>query len=192
MLMDKRHLVREMLKKFQHPNLEQVLMILNSLVTRNFIRDYAISGSYAALYYGQPILTFDLDVCCLFPGIQTIVDMSSIYQYLSTLGHKPAGEYVPIEGIPVQFIAAAPGSLSEEAVKSARSITFQTTPTRIVQLEHLMAMMIELARPRDIAKLAVILEEGRFNNGILANLLRVHHLDKKWQAIQKRIYEPVE
>ncbi|MBM4293543.1 MAG: hypothetical protein FJ126_01375 [Deltaproteobacteria bacterium] len=189
--MDKRRLVREMLKRFDQPHLEKVLAVLNSLVTRGLLSGYAISGSFAALYYAQPILTYDLDVCCLFPPSGPLADLSPLYAHLRSLGYEPQGEYVPMEGIPVQFISAAPGSLSAEAVATAREVVYRGAPTRIVRLEYLLAIMAELARPRDIAKLAVLLEEAAFDAAALNLILAAHGLTQRWAAIRRRIHEPL-
>jgi hypothetical protein len=45
-----------------------VLRVLNDLVDGGFLKEYAIGGGIGVLYYIEPVLTYDFDVVCHFPG----------------------------------------------------------------------------------------------------------------------------
>ena len=48
--------------------LAPVLRVLNELVAGGFLTEYAIGGGVGVLYYVEPVLTYDFDVVCHFPG----------------------------------------------------------------------------------------------------------------------------
>ena len=90
------------------------------------------------LYYIEPVLTYDLDVCCIFSSDKKIVDLSALYSYISkTVPCQIEKEYIAVYGIPVQIITAESNSLTEEAVFNARNVTYKSARTRIVKLEYL-------------------------------------------------------
>ena len=44
--------------------LGEPLRIINRLVEEKIILEYAIAGGVAALYYTEPVLTYDFDIVC--------------------------------------------------------------------------------------------------------------------------------
>jgi hypothetical protein len=42
--------------------LADVLRAANELVSAGFIRDYALGGALAAIYYTEPVTTYDADI----------------------------------------------------------------------------------------------------------------------------------
>lgn len=159
-----------------------VLRVLNELVAGGFLTEYAIGGGVGVLYYAEPVLTYDFDVVCLFPGEGPLIDPSPLFGELRRRGFVFGEEdRVLISGVPVQFIPAEPG-LMEEALAAAVDVRIEEVPTRILTLEHLMANMLRLHRPKDRAKLALIAESHSnvYNGILLTEILKRHGLLEKW------------
>ena len=162
--------------------LAPVLRVLNELVTGGFLTTYAIGGGVGVLYYVEPVLTYDFDVVCLFPGAGPLIDPSPLFKELRRRGFVFGEEdRVLIAGVPVQFIPAEPG-LMEEALQSAVDVRIEGVPTRVLTLEHLMANMLRLHRAKDRAKLALIAESHTecYADDALRTILIRYGLWEKW------------
>jgi hypothetical protein len=160
-----------------------VLQALNDLRQRNLLKDYAIAGGIAVLYYTEPVLTYDFDVLCVFPGSGFLVDPTPVFEYLNRRGYEFGKEdRVNIEGIPVQFIPASAG-LVEDALRHAVSVTISGVQTKILTVEHLIAMMLQLYRPKDRAKLDLLIhnDDVSLDMDVLHSLLTTYHLTRKWR-----------
>ena len=162
--------------------LAPVLRVLNELVTGGFLTEYAIGGGVGVLYYVEPVLTYDFDVVCLFPGAGPLVDPSPLFGELRRRGYVFGEEdRVLIAGVPVQFIPAEPG-LMEEALQSAVDVRIEGEATRVLTLEYLMANMLRLHRAKDRAKLALIADSHGdcYNDDVLKAILDRYGLWEKW------------
>lgn len=166
-----------------------VLKVINKLRDHRLLEDYAIGGGIAVLYYTEPVLTYDFDVICVFPEIGLLVDPSPVFEYLRGEGYVfGEADYVAIEGIPVQFIPASKG-LVEEALKNAVSVMISGVATKILTVEYLVAIMLQLNRPKDRAKIDVLIhnEEVILDNAKLQEILRNYDLTTKWQRLKDDI-----
>ena len=158
-----------------------VLVVLNDLLKQGLLEDYAIGGGVAVLYYTEPILTYDFDVMCTFPLSKTIVDPSPVFSYLKGKGYTFGEEdRVNIEGVPMQFIPASAG-LAKEALHHARGVTISGVHTRILTVEYLIALMLDLYRPKDRAKLAILLDDKDvlIDQAVLKKILEKYGLTEK-------------
>ena len=87
--------------------MEKTLEVLNRLVIQKTIEKYAIGGAMGAMFYAEPVSTFDLDIFVMLPRLESgLITLSGLYTCLSGMGYMPEGECVLIEGIPVQFLPA--------------------------------------------------------------------------------------
>jgi hypothetical protein len=160
-----------------------VLEVLNDLLKEHLLEDYAIGGGIAVLYYTEPVLTYDFDVICIFPHSGVLVDPTPVFTYLKEQGYIFGKEdRVNIEGIPVQFIPASEG-LVEEAVRNALNVTISGVHTRILAVEYLVAIMLQVYRPKDRAKLDLLInnDEVLINMSKMQHILTAHDLTKKWK-----------
>lgn len=83
--------------------MEKTLNVLNELEKNGLLERYAIGGGIAALYYAEPVLTYDLDVFCILPSErEEVITLSPIYEYLQDKSYKADEEHILIEGVPVQ------------------------------------------------------------------------------------------
>jgi hypothetical protein len=167
--------------------MEKTLRVLNRMVKDGVIEQYAIGGAVAALFYIEPINTNDLDVFFHVKDPSTELDiLSPLYQYLSGLGYKGKGEAVDIEGWPVQFLPIF-NPLLEEAVGQAKEVRFQRTRTRVMQAEHLVAIMLQTGRLKDHARIAQFIEHDAVDQKQLTDFLARHGLLKKWELNRKKM-----
>ncbi|MCX5771559.1 MAG: hypothetical protein NTZ09_15000 [Candidatus Hydrogenedentes bacterium] len=166
--------------------MEQTLSVLNDLVREGVLLKYAIGGGIAATFYIEPVATYDLDVFVSVPVLPSgLLLLSPIYSALKTRGFVAEGEYVHIFGIPVQFLPAY-NALVEEALAEARYIAVGCVSTNVIRAEHLMAIMLETGRGKDLARLAQMLEESEFDVAVLENLIDRHGLRRKWDGFRQQ------
>src|SRR5688500_13503543 len=104
--------------------LRKTIEIVDRLASNGAMKQYAITGAVAALYYIQPTPTEDLDI-------------------LVSVGDFEKHDSVLLEGWLVRFLPAA-SAFDEEALEQADEVEFQpkgeaVIKTRIFKAEHLVA-----------------------------------------------------
>ncbi len=138
--------------------MEETLKVVNTMVEKGIIRGYAIGGGIASAYYGEPTLTYDLDLFVYFASdSDDLRILEPVYQYLIGLGYESVDEGIMIEGIMVQFLPPYNGLL-EDALDNAVSVMYNETETKVISLEHLLDIMIQTGRPKDKLRLSNLLE----------------------------------
>ena len=164
--------------------MEATLAVLNELEREGFYSRYAIGGAVAVLFYAEPVLTYDLDVFVLLPAsdASSLVDLTALYQRLRDQGYLPEKEGILIESIPVQFIPAY-NPLVEEAVAQARETPYRGVMTRVLCLEHLIAIMLQTGRPKDRERLATIIDQVSPDKNTLQSILDRFDLADRWIAL---------
>jgi hypothetical protein len=102
--------------------LADVLRAANDLVTAGLIKEWALGGALAAIYYLEPFTTYDADIFFLPKDKGIGAGIPAIYAHLQAHGWEVEREQVLIRGFPVQFLAAS--GLTEEAVREAECIDY--------------------------------------------------------------------
>lgn len=167
----------------QFHTMEAALRVLNEMEAIGILRSHAIGGAMALLFHTEPVATFDLDVFCLVPESGPLVSLAPIYEHLRSQGHEVAAEHVVIAGVPVQFIPAY-NALVMEALEQAEPKTFGQTSTRVLRLEHLLAIMLQTDRPKDRQRAALLAASASFDNARLEAILTRHQLTDAWTRIR--------
>ena len=161
--------------------MERTLQVLNELERDGVLSRYAIGGAMGATFYIEPILTFDLDIIVLLPETQGgLLTLAPLYEALRAKGYAEEGECVLIEGVPVQFLPAY-NTLLEEALREAREMPYDTTRTRVLRLEHLIAICLQTGRTKDRERVRIVREQAALDYEYLARILRRHQLEGKWK-----------
>lgn len=161
--------------------MERTLQVLNDLERDGVLSRYAIGGAMGATFYVEPLLTFDLDVIVLLPETESgLLTLAPLYEALRAKGYAEEAECVVVEGVPVQFLPAY-NALLEEALREARETPYQATSTRVLRVEHLVAICLQTGRAKDRERVRILREQATLDHEYLAAVLRRHQLEGKWK-----------
>ena len=154
--------------------MEKTLKRIKELKEKKILKDFSIGGGIAALYYIEPLLTYDLDI--FFIPVEDSIDvLAPIYGYLNKKGFKAKKEHVLIEGVPVQFIPVY-NDLLKEAVQCSVEARYGRIKTRVLGLEYLIAVMLQTYRPKDRERLVKVFEEAKIDLKLLKKILKKYGL----------------
>ena len=105
--------------------MEKTLKIINEMQRDGIFKKYAVAGGIAAIFYIEPITTFDLDIFVILDEDKAkIISLDPIYQWIDRRGYEVQNEQIIIEGIPVQFIPVY-NPLINKAVENASEIKYK-------------------------------------------------------------------
>lgn len=159
--------------------MEQTFRVLNRLVEEGILGKYAVGGAMAAMFYIEPVTTFDLDIFVVLPRLASgLITLTPLYDHLASLGYKSEDAYVNIEGVPVQFLPAY-NNLVQEGLDNAALLSYGSVSVRVVRAEYLISIAIQTGRPKDRARVAALLEEATIDKQLLAEILERHALKQK-------------
>jgi len=169
--------------------MKATLEVINRMRTDGVIGKYAIGGAVGATFYLEPSATLDIDVFVSFqtaPG-SSLITIAPVYTYLTSHGYKAEGEYMVIEGWPVQFLS--PGdALTEEALEQAIETEVEGVRTWVMTAEHLAAIALKTGRPKDCARILQFIESGILDTNRLDSILSQHGLLAKWEQFGRRFF----
>ena len=106
--------------------------------------------------------------------------LTPLYEALRAKGYAEEGECVVIEGVPVQFLPAY-NPLLEEALREASEMPYQATSTRVLRVEHLVAICLQTGRAKDRERVRILREQATLDDEYLATVLRRHQLEGRWK-----------
>ena len=138
------------------------------------VRDYAIAGALALLFWSEPIPTYDLDVLVFLPESSgPIVSLAPIYEWAGHRGYRSEKEHIIVGELPVQFVPAH-SELADEAVRTAAEMTYGSTHVRVVRPEYLVALYLEgsAATAKRRIRAAALRESGKVDEARLRELAR--------------------
>lgn len=154
--------------------LADVLQAANELVSAGFIKDYALGGALAAIYYTEPFTTYDADILFIASDTTLSAGMPAIYSHLQSKGWRVEREHLLIKDFPVQFLAAT--GLTEEAVREAKSIQFQGVPAKVFRPEYIIAIAASVGRHKDFARIEQLMSQAKIDKALLDDILRRYNL----------------
>ncbi len=150
--------------------LADVLRAANDLVASGVIKDYALGGALAAIYYVEPFTTYDADIIFIAAEEGLTAGIPQIYSHLQERGWRVEREHLIVKGFPVQFLAAA--GLTEEAVREARPIEYEGVPAKVFRPEHIVAIAASVGRHKDLARIEQLLDQAEVDRTYLDHILR--------------------
>ena len=154
------------------------------MVTDGVIESYAVAGAIGAMFYIEPFSTKDLDVFVLTPQDRIIIELPG-WDYLKALGYTEIqNEGIVVEGWPVQFLPATT-PLEREAYLNAHILDVEEVPVRVALPEHLVAIMLKVGRPKDIARIRMFLSQDAVDIGALEDVISRQGLVEKWMEFRK-------
>ena len=161
---------------------ERALAVINRLEAEGVFGRYAIGGAMAAIFYTEPVATFDLDIFIAFaPSRSGLISLGPLYEALSRRGYRESAECVEIEGVPVQFLPAY-SPLVEEALEQAVDIRCGDVPSRVFSAEHLIAIALETGRIKDKHRVEMLRSQADIDAAKLDDILRRYDLSRKFEA----------
>ncbi len=169
--------------------MRDTINVINKLKEEGLIKDYAIGGAIGALKWVEPFFTRDLDIF-IVPINETkegLINLSPIYDYLKEKGCFWRGQWLIIEGIPVDFIPV--DTLEKEAVENAQETEYEGVKTRVITPEYLIALFLKTGRDKDIRKIEMLLEQAEIDREKLGKILEGHGLAEKFIKFKEKRYE---
>jgi len=154
--------------------LADVLRAANELVSAGLIKDYALGGALAAIYYTEPMTTYDADIIFVASNKTLSAGIPAIYSHLQSKGWRVEREHLLIGDFPVQFLAAS--GLSEEAVREARPVQYEGVRAKVFRPEFIIAIAASVGRHKDFARIEQILDQVKIDKALLDDILRRYNL----------------
>ncbi len=165
--------------------MDKAIKVLNEMQSTGIIKKYAIGGAVAAIFYIEPMLTYDLDVFYVpLEEHDGLLALSSVYNYLKGRGCKTEKEHILIQGVPVQFLPVY-DELIEEAVDNAAQLEYRGITVNVIKQEYLIAIMVQTFRPKDKERIIKFLNEGHFDETSLVRVLEKHGLKERFDTFRR-------
>jgi len=150
------------------------LRAANELVSADFIKDYALGGALAAIYYTEPVTTYDADIMFIASDKTLNAGIPAIYSHLQSKGWRVEREHLLLKDFPVQFLAAS--GLTEEAVRNANSIEYESIPAKVLTPEYIIAIAASVGRHKDFARIEQMLDQVKIDKALLDDILHRYNL----------------
>jgi hypothetical protein len=154
--------------------LADVLRAANELVSARLIKDYALGGALATIYYTEPITTYDADIIFVASDKTLSAGIPAIYSHLQSKGWRVEREHVLMKDFPVQFLAAS--GLTVEAVRNANRIEYEGVPAKVFRPEYIIAIAASVGRYKDLARIEQLLEQAKIDKALLDDILHRYNL----------------
>src|SRR5437588_12917305 len=155
--------------------LADILRAANELVSVGLIKDYALGGALAAIYYTEPVTTYDADIVFIASDKTLSEGIPAINAHLQSKGWRIEPEHLLIKDFPVQFLAAS--GLTEEAVRNAKRIEYESVPAKVFLPEYIIAIAVSVGRKKDLARVDQMLEQADIDRTLLDDLLARYSLN---------------
>ena len=170
--------------------MKKTLELIAGFKKQGLIEDYAIGGAIAVLKWVEPFFTRDLDIFITpvqAPKKKELIDFSVIYKHLKGKGYdKWVGQWIVIDGVPVEFIPADAG-LAKESVENAVETEYEGIKTKVIRPEYLIALLLVAGRKKDIIKIEMLLGQANINMKNLKEILSKYNLNEKFKPFTKII-----
>ncbi len=163
----------------------EVIATINEMQSNGIIENYAIGGAVGATFYMEPVATLDVDIFVSFqpePG-SFLISPQRIFDYLKARGCVMDGEYIIINGWPVQFLPPV-NPLVEEALEQGVNCDVDGILARVFTAEHLAAIALQTSRAKDKARLLHFIEAGALDIGRFQDIVLRHNLQAAWQRFE--------
>ena len=114
--------------------------------------------------------------------------------YLKARGYDFEGEFLFIEGVPVQFLPAEDTKgVAMAALEAAAAVSYQGTsgsiPTWVITPEYLIAIALEVHRSKDYERVSRLLSQASVNRALVDELIGRFGLSEQWSIFLRRYPE---
>lgn len=163
--------------------MEKALNVISNMHKEGVLKEYAIGGAIATIYYTEPFATDDVDIFFIPPEEQGLLVLTPFYEFCTKKGYKTYKEYILIGETPIQFLPAAT-ALEKEAVQHAVPVKYKKIQVNILRPEYLIAICLRVFRLKDREKIVRLLEQTEINKKLLSDILVRHGLMEKFEIFK--------
>ncbi|HOM27811.1 MAG TPA: hypothetical protein PKV21_09965, partial [bacterium] len=168
-------------------DLEKIFKLINQMEKKRILKNYAIGGAVATIYYTEPFFTQDIDIFFIPSNVKKLIILTQFYDFLLKKGGKVYKEFILINKIPVQFIPASK-DLEKEAIKNSLKVKFKNIEIKILKAEYLIAIFLDVFRPKDREKIIKLMEQAKIDIKLLYSILKRYNLYEKFDDFKKKYY----
>jgi len=154
--------------------LADVLRAANELVSAGLIENYTLGDALAAVYYTEPVTTYDADIIFVANDKTLSAGIPAIYSYLQSKGWRVEREHLLFQDFPVQFLAAS--GLTEEAVRNAQPIEYEGVPAKVFSPEYVIAIAASIGPHKDLAQIEQLMAQATIDKAVLDDILHRYNL----------------
>ncbi len=146
----------------------EALTILNELKDVGIIEDYAIGGGHAIIYHEVEYASIDLGIFAIVVSEDSLRMLQPIYEYFRKRGHKAKQEHIYVGDVPIQIFPNV-SPLHNNAVEEANKVEVGGISTKVIGVEHLIALSLIPFRKTDKWRIVQLLPKA--DNELLNKLL---------------------
>ena len=168
--------------------MKEVAQLLNEMIAKGVIIDYAVFGAVAQMRYTEAVATMDADVLIALPPQEGLDILRPVYDFCAARGWHPEGEAVRVGDWPVQFIPAF-SPVTEEAMQQADTGEIYGVPIRVVRADYLAVIALSTGRAKDFARILALLECDVVTQDEIGKLVVHLGLQSKWTAFREKFLE---
>ena len=128
--------------------LTEALILLNELKEMKIIEDYAIGGGHAIIHHNIEYASIDLDIFAIVVSEDSLHMLQPIYKYFRERGYGTKKEHIYVGDVPIQIFPNV-SPLHNDAVKEADKVEVVGIPTKVIGVEHLIALSLIPFRQTD-------------------------------------------
>jgi len=158
-----------------------VYRTIDAMKAEGVVRNYAIGGGMAALFYCETTPTFDVDVFVSIEQDGLLIDLAPIYNWAREKGFEVRDEYLLLHGVPVQILVAN-GGLETEAIEQAEEKG--QSKVRVMRPEYLIALYIQTGGDKRRGRARDLFAEGTVSDARLQDVLSRYGLAEKWKSVE--------
>lgn len=148
--------------------LTEALILLNELKEMEFIEDYAIGGGHAVIHHNIEYASIDLDIFAIVVSEDSLHILQPIYEYFNERGYGSKKEHIYVGDVPIQIFPNV-SPLHNDAVREADKVEVGGIPTKVIGVEHLIALSLIPFRKTDKWRIVQLLPKA--DNELLNKLL---------------------
>ncbi len=165
--------------------MKELAKLLNEMVRKKVIINYAIFGAMAQIRYAEPVATLDVDVLVGVTQFEGLDILKGIYVHCEKKGYVAKRETIQVGAWPVQFVPVF-SDLTREAMEHAETADFEGVPLRVVEAKYLAVIALSVGRAKDFARILALLEAGAATQQEIGMLAAQYGLSHEWKRFKKR------
>lgn len=165
--------------------MRELAELLNEMVDKGVIKNYAIFGAMAQIRYAEPVATLDIDVLVGVSEAERIDILKGIYSYCEKKGYRTEGVAIRVGTWPVQFVPIF-SELTRDAMEQAETADFENVPLRVVGAKYLAVIALSVGRAKDFARILALHEAGAVTWHEISTIANQYGLSHEWKRFKQR------